>query len=435
MSKIVQFHNYAQDRLEYQFINRPVLIHDSHGEASYFPCISLFNRTTNSPVACPDFERWLFNMNKAERQSPTTLKQKASHLCTFLNFLLWNTSINSIYEINIETLRQFLKFFRRKDNGEERSLEGWNRGIGDVYDFLCNYYYYNKDNFDFQFTIPDLISAQSIVNSATNRKAIIKQYNKFSVKPPRRKKVKNRLLLHGYLDFLLYECEVYDPMIKLAVALGAYAGLREGETVNQRIGSISPVYAGFGRIGKVVIDLTKDAPFSKEWTGKKPFGEIKVHREQEVYPDFIPELMELYSDHLLLLEQAGYDTSDGAPLFVNSRGEPMNVDAYAQRLKKVFKEHFIPDLRNLSMRDGSWPENAAFVEAYEKCYPGAHMLRHWYTMYLVTKTKLSSDEISKWRGDRNRESMLTYLHVNADMIAAYENSLYLFQQSMLEEVL
>lgn len=435
MSNVISFVNMTAERKRYQFVNKPVMLHEKYDKDISFPCIVLRDMQTGEVVGYPQFERWLFSLNKAEQQASVTLRKKASSLCVFLNFLLWNTSCNYIHDVDLTILRDFVSAFRRKDDGSERSLDGWNRGIADIYDFLLAYYYYNYEVLPFRFQPSDLVSTQAIINSETKRKAIIRQYNKLSVRPPRKKKRKNRQLLHGYLDTLLFECKKHDPMIALAVALGAYAGLREGETMNLLVGSIEPIYAGFGIIGNVSIDLTKDAPFVTDWKGKSSFGDIKVHRMQNVYPDFIRNIMNLYQEHLRLLEHKGFSTDSDAPLFVNEWGKPLSSASYRQRLKDVFKQYFLPDLRAVVETEGQWGENAAFIEAYEESYPGAHMLRHWYTMYLVTKTNLTTDEISMWRGDRSRESMLDYVHVNADMLAAYRDSMYTFHQSLLEEIL
>lgn len=432
---VISFYDITEERKHCKFVNRPLLIKEAGEKTISFPCIVLIDTTTNVALGYPQYERWLFSLNKAEGLSSATLRKKASSLCAFLNFLLWKTSCNSIHDVDLNTLRDFVADFRHKDDHTDRSVEGWNRGIADVYDFLASYFYHNSQTFTFQYNPSDLLSVQTVVNSQTKRKVVFRQYNKFSVRPPHKKKKKNRLLLHGYLDNLLFECRKFDPMIALAVALGAYAGLREGEIVNLTIGSLETIYAGFGRIGRITIDLTKDAPFAINWDGKSAFGDIKVHRTQDVYPDFIPKVIELLGEHMHLLEWNGFSTEPDAPLFVNEWGKPLSVVSYRSRLKAVFTDHFVPDLKTVVLSEGSWAENAPFIEAYEQNYPGAHMLRHWFTMYLVTKTALSSDEISMWRGDRNRESMLDYVHINADMISAYRESLYTFHQSLLEEIL
>ena len=78
-------------------------------------------------------------------------------------------------------------------------------------------------------------------------------------------------------------------------------------------------------------------------------------------------------------------------------------------------------------------DNAPYIDAYERNYPGAHMLRHWYTMYLLQHTDLTADEVSKWRGDSSTESMREYIHANADLIHTYKCSVFAFQRWVLEE--
>lgn len=66
---------------------------------------------------------------------------------------------------------------------------------------------------------------------------------------------------------------------------------------------------------------------------------------------------------------------------------------------------------------------------------GAHMFRHWFTMYLLTKARLTSGEIMKWRGDSSQESMNDYIHENADLIEIFRESSYTFQSQILEDIL
>ena len=113
----------------------------------------------------------------------------------------------------------------------------------------------------------------------------------------------------------------------------------------------------------------------------------------------------------------------------------MSVDTYKGRVKKLFYEHFLPDLKKASEQMGTWAIDAPYIEAFEEDYPGAHAFRHWFTMYLFQRAQLTHDEISKWRGDKSRESMLTYIHVNADMLESFKMSAHTFQRSWLEEVL
>lgn len=430
---IIQFQSAEEKRQRYVFKNKPVQILGEDGEYRMFPCIVFWNAELDIPVAYPGLERWIFKLAEAELQSYQTLKKKAYHVCSFLNYILWNTNRNCIHEIELNDIREWVRSFRDTADGDSRDPDSWNRGIADVFTFLV-YYMESNRHIPFRFQSMDLMDIKIVKDPATRRKNVIRTYNKFSVKPPKRQNSKNRLLLQGYLEMILWECKKHDPMITLAVALQAYAGLREGEIVNLTRDSISMIYAGFGRIGKIILNLQDEAEFAKLYSKKIAFGSIKVYRKQEVYPDFIQEVIRLYDTHCDILETYRADKEKSAPLFINSHGKPLSVAAYSARVKKVFKEHFLPDLKVICEREGSWAIHAPYVETYERGYPGAHMFRHWFTMYLL-KEHVSSDEISKWRGDTNRDSMLDYIHINANMIEAYQTSVYKFQKALLEEIL
>ena len=53
-------------------------------------------------------------------------------------------------------------------------------------------------------------------------------------------------------------------------------------------------------------------------------------------------------------------------------------------------------------------------------------------MYLLTKARLTSGEIMKWRGDSSQESMNEYIHENAEMIYLFRETSYSFQEQILE---
>ena len=187
-------------------------------------------------------------------------------------------------------------------------------------------------------------------------------------------------------------------------------------------------------VSGIEIDLTDKAPYFKNWSKKTDPGTIKKNRTQKVYNDFIVDISELYDYHIALMESKGLDTRKNAPLFVNKQGNPMTVQTYSDRVKNLFYERFLPSLKKTCELQGTYADNAAFIEAYEIEYPGAHMFRHWFTMYLLTKAKLTSGEIMKWRGDSSQESMNDYIHENADLIEIFRDSSYTFQSQILEDI-
>ena len=62
------------------------------------------------------------------------------------------------------------------------------------------------------------------------------------------------------------------------------------------------------------------------------------------------------------------------------------------------------------------------------------MLRHWFTMYLVTEAQLKRGEIMYWRGDTSQTSMDKYMHENHDMLEQFTKTTYIFQQQLLEDL-
>ena len=435
MTKVLTFKSRAPDRNGFIFISRGVKMHTAEGESLTFPCIGLYDRETGISICFPGFERWLFRIEKTELKRSETLRKKSGNFCSFLNWFLWNTCHDRLCEVTVSDLRSFMISFREKENGEPRSPSEWERGVSDVFDFLIAYHQQNSGNLPFAYS-PDLLREKYEVRNGRNgRRVIVTHMNRFSVKPPMKRSRKYRLLLFGHLEMLLYEAKKYDPMLVLGIMLQSYAGLREGEVVNLTRRSLRRVYAGFGRIGKITIDLTDEPKFSKRHQGRKEFGKIKVYRTQEVFPDFISEIVMEMDRHDALLDSLGILDEPDAPLFANVWKKPMTVKTYSERVRKLFLYRFVPDLKRISENQATWAENAPYVEAYESSYPGAHMFRHWFTMYLLQYARLSSDEISKWRGDSSIESMQDYVHVNSEFIRVFRESAFAFQRSVLEEIL
>lgn len=442
MNKIVSINSRENERKKYIFRNRAVRI---PAENILFPCISLYHLQTDVLVASPGYERWYLQLFRTSAQRSPTLQKKAFYICSFLNFLLWYTDCDSINEVTVENLRDFLIDFRETSDGAQRDPDSWQEGITDVYRFLETYQKCNPQ-LKYSYTMDDLITTTVVRNMGSRRKAVIRETNKFFVKPPKKTKKKNRYLLEGYLDLLIFEARKYDPMIALGIACQAYGGLREGEVVNLTRNSLQMIDTGFGHIGTIKIDLMDEADFAKNYQGKCEFGYIKKYRVQQIYPDFIPQIVELYNEHDSLLELKKSPDDPGSPLFVNRQGKPMTVDNYCGRVESLFRNYFVPALKKTCMSDGSWAENAPFIEAWEDKispdgkkirgeFPGVHMFRHWFTMYLLGNTNLSHDEIAHvWRGDSSSEAMDAYIHVNAEMIKLYQNAVFSFQQSILEEI-
>ena len=125
----------------------------------------------------------------------------------------------------------------------------------------------------------------------------------------------------------------------------------------------------------------------------------------------------LFDDHTVSMAARGCPTDKDSPVFVNRQGSPMTVKTYTERVKSLFYQRFLPALHSTCEQQGTFAENAAFIDTYEAEYPGAHMF-----------------EIMKWRGDSSQESMNDYIHENADMIRLFRETSYTFQEQILEAI-
>ena len=414
------------------FKNSAVQVKGEDGEIHKYPCIVLYEKETNIPILYTGLERYICNLVDSSLLKNNTLAVRGYAICHCLNYILYETNINSLHECSINTIREILKFIKTKEDGSEYKKDTWSKYRNYILEFFCMYYKHNKDKLPFQYNGEEL-EKQSIFDVYQNKSRLYVN-TFFHLSPPKTTQRKNRILVDGYLDLLLDTAKKYDPEIVLGIALAAYAGLRVGEVVNVSCGRIKIIRKYFAKISKIEIDITDTAPYFKNWNKKTNPGSIKKYRIQRVYNSFVSKISDMYEYHLALLESKGFDTAKDAPLFVNKQGKPMSVQTYSDRLKKLFYERFIPTLKKTCEREGTYADNAAFIEAYENEYPGAHMLRHWFTMYLLTKAKLQSGEIMKWRGDSSQESMNDYIHENGELIEIFKESSYVFQAQILEDI-
>ena len=430
MANIIPFVRPDEERQAYIFTNNPVLIL-REGKPVQYPCIGLFHRDTMEPIAYPCYERWYLDVQESEGLATSTMRKRAIAICSFLNFLLWKTSCDSLHEVTLNIIREYLIGYKRNENGTQRSARGWYEGVDAVYTLLINYWEHNKDTFQFKIAFHELVTYRYVIDNTNRKQKLIKTYNYLSVMAPKQLKRKNRVLLFEYLDLFLWCCRKYDPEILIGVASQAYAGIREGGVVNLTHNRVVFGPTPFGRVSKITLYLLAPAPFAKSHN----FGAIKKTREQDVYPDFVDTYYKIYQQHVASLEARGYPVTGDAPLLVDKHGNPMSVTTYSSRIKKLFYDYFMSALKKFSDEEGRWEIDQPYIEAYEAEYPGAHAFRHWYTMYLFRVAKLKPDEISKWRGDSDGNSFKQYLHVNSDMLQEYTDVARNFQKNWLEEIL
>lgn len=422
-------------RKHFAFVCRDTKCEKEYDDIDTFPVFVMINKETNIPVNYPGYERFLINVIRSQGMKGTTLAKRGKAVCDFLNYVLHETDINAIHECTLNDIKNYLVSIKTDKDGNPSNPDTWRRKKHIVIEFLYNYYNAYSGTVEFKYNGEILQQKKVIKDHQHKRKIIIVEDSGFNVSAPHgRVHKKNRILPYEYLYLMLYEAQKYDPDIALGIALQAFAGLREGEVVNMTCGAYKEVYRQFGRLSSIELDLSNDAPFFLNWNKKVSPGAIKVYRTQKVYDDFIDKVKIMHDAHIERMESKGYCVGKREPLFRNKQGKPMTVQTYSGRVKMLFYNHFLPSLKADCDRCDSWVDNIAYIETYEHEYPGAHMFRHWFTMYLVTHARLESGEIMKWRGDSSQESMNAYLHENSVLIENYISCTYRFQEQIVERI-
>ena len=416
------------------FTNRNTWVEGEDGEQRSYPCIVLLDRKYKIPVSYTGLERYLCSYNVV--RSSATLSKQAFSVCKFLNYLLHRTRVTRICDVTEDDLHGFLNSL--SEDNDIISCDSWEKTRNAVYDFLNLYYLEHKAYYEFKCPPQKLIEKEMYRDMNNHRLRTVVKYSDLGVKKPRAKGTRKfRTLQYGYLDLLLFVAEEYDPELVLAIALQAYAGLREGEVVNLTCGDVQIKQGVFGTLGSIDLVLKK-ANFWRDKKRKTNPGAFKQNQErtQKVYYDFVCKVEDLYNRHIMRRLANHEATEEDAPLFLNKWHNPLTVQSYSARLKKLFVERFVPLLIKVTKRENTLAQNKAYIEAYQREYPGAHMLRHWFTMYLITKANITnSGELMQWRNDHSIESILPYLHFTETLRRQYDETMYRFQRTILDRIM
>lgn len=434
MGKIVKFQSRKEKREEYEYRLKSILLNDEDGSPRLHFFIVLANRETNETICFTRLERFVIDLaNNGRTLSETTIRTAMYRVLSFLNFILHNTEINSLNMISEDDIRRFLLWSMKKEDGQTMKRNSWEKKKADVLRFLENYYKYNHNSVEFNYCADDFREKEDIC--ARGRRMwgdAGPRYKSFNVVGPKDsgERERNRSIMYGHLDALRYTALKYDSMIHLAITLQAYAGLREGEVANLSFSDIT-INRSIGDVSGIYIRLTDSDRYR---TGKTHTGVIKKYRlKQQVFPDFEERVVEAIERHKDLLQVMGLPTEGDVPVFYNKFKRPMSVDTMTSRIRGLFMSEFLRVLEETSINTSFEGETLAYIASYRQEYPGAHMFRHWFTNYLITKKGLRDAEVRKWRGDSpNSMAYQQYIDTNVTLIEAYRKSTYSFQKHLLE---
>ncbi len=425
--QIIEIPSAIRQKIEYKVVKTPSK--DVDGGNGQYPALCTINKETGRLNSVTGLEFYLHDMFSSGHRL-ANIESNVKVVSRMMNYILHEETINGIHEINPEILKRIEEHFKYKQSGEQVSRDTWYKYLNQIYRFLESYYEKNNDKVEFQYGPEDFRKTKTFVRAVDDKLVTVHAPNTHTA-PPVQKQKKCRYLPNPYLALWKEEAKMHDPELYFAIEMQTDTGLREGELMNV---ARNKIYVPAGP-GDIIVDIKERPEFVKKHTGKTPIGAIKRYREQKVYPEFNHEFKKAYKEHLLREEmkfkRLGKVIDPNGPLFTNKYGEPLTVHAYNERCKKLFFEHFVPDLEAYCIATGQYDANKALIDAYKKEFIGCHAHRHWFTMHLKVTEKLDDVQVANWRGDKNMTSYFTYMHTNHEILENFEKVSFRFQTEVL----
>lgn len=333
-------------------------------------------------------------------------KQELLHVCRALNYFSKH-GMGKLLDISANMVFGFFDNYRDEPiyGNEEHfvSNETLKLCVKTVSSFLCNLATEGLVNIS-----PDALMQPYYIK--TNSKKRRRQYM-----PIYQKKARDRCptklirdVPEAVVEMLIDLADAYDPMIRFAIILQAYAGFRESEVMNIRQEK-SPLskYPGVKtqKMGSTVIDMGFD--LTREFvmrSDKKSVGLIKRKATDysAVYPKHLPIVADAYDQHLQLLSKTDCE-EDYLPMFIDRYGMAMTSTAYCSRFNHLVYHHLT---ERLSREQD--PRLKAFLTLLWNTRLTPHALRHFFSVQLALDG-CDAAQLMTYRGDTNPISALAYL--------------------------
>ena len=90
MGNIIPYKNPELIRRRCKFICRVTTYQAIDGKTSSFPSIIAVDTKSGIPIMYTELELYLLDFRKERFKSEKTLRKRATFICSFLNYLLWN---------------------------------------------------------------------------------------------------------------------------------------------------------------------------------------------------------------------------------------------------------------------------------------------------------------------------------------------------------
>ena len=402
---------------------------EDHGEEKRLPCFVL--TYDGVIVGFTGLEDYL--IVKYWSTSDSNLRVAAKFICPFLNFIFLDLGHQYLSDVTISDIANYMQTYMYNENGTAKRGSTCTKCLGHIMSYLQAAYECLGRPKNWSIPEPDLYGELLV-----SKDHMFRKYPAIKWKPPVDVgRLKYRYLPLDYMKLLVEAAAIYDPILVLPLLLAFCGGLRRGEIVNCSIKSIHIRDAAYGRTLRILVDLTENALWAKK---DSKIGKIKKFRTQRIYDDFCNEVKSAYEQHLIILENmyqkhgTSLPLTEDSPILIMNDLSPMTSNTYSGRVRRLFYDHFLPMLKQRTKEQGSESLDGPYIEQYEKNYPGHHMTRHWYTMYLIVVARLNHDEISvQWRGDSPHSNSITnYIHMHEIGITEFARSAAVYQEALYD---
>lgn len=353
------------------------------------------------------------------------------YVVKFLNYI-FNEShrkVDDITLVDVKLVEEFLnKYSQRKLNADTKeewrsaeSVAKMNRALKIFIYWLCIKKEKNQILFEMKYISENNFKKKIIYvkNRYGNKKLTVLE-DIFSYKTSNSQNSRDKVTgASKYTIFKLLElAEIKDPMLTFGIVLGAFSGLRAGETmqVNQNI------LRGFEDDDTgCFIDLREERILRSDG---KITGHIKTKGKQIIYEGFARIVKIYYKRHMELLKRKGFNNKYGA-LFINNRGEAMLDKNYLVRFKKLIELYTINVLTDAMNGEKNMIKEKTILDEGPIT---PHSLRHFYSNYLDELEDGNRFTIKLYRRDSSEKSQDDYV------IGGVTEKMRLIQESVIEEI-
>lgn len=380
--------------------------------------ITLENTTTGQVLEVTSYSKVFLQKKFIDRELNTRLNL-AKDIVMFLNhihfereYIKRNTdtkkqkNISKIENLQVADFELFLDDYKQGKVGKEMkksrdTVKQKEQSITKFAYFLVNNYnmrYLRKKDFKI------VTKKKKISGKLTEYNAIENPFNIMYPKQKPKTRLEN-VSFYAVAELIKIASEV-NPRFALPIAVGAFAGLRGGETCN--VSYFNTYYNYLGRdLLKFEIDLREEQQLRSDGV---PVGEIKSHAIAQVHPVFLPFFDIVFRFHENYYRDKIRKKNKFGAMFLNRDGRAMTEKDYNNAFKKL-----VPILkRRLSeSSDLRAIDEAKLMQTYDF---QPHTLRYFFSQTISKIPGTTIFDIAMFRRDRSLDAAMLYIRNNPYLI-------------------